>query len=208
MIGKITLIYAGLLLLTASVFVPQAMAQKERKPGMYAIFETNQGTIVCELYDKQAPLTVKNFVDLAEGNKEYKDHKTGEMKKSRYYDGTMFHRVIPQFMIQGGDPTATGTGGPGYKFNDETTPDLQFDKPGRLAMANSGPNTNGSQFFIMEVGGAAYSQQMNGKYSIFGQVLEGADIVKKIARVPRNSSDKPNEPVVLQKVTIERVAIK
>ncbi|OFV95543.1 MAG: peptidylprolyl isomerase [Acidobacteria bacterium RIFCSPLOWO2_12_FULL_54_10] len=181
------------------------MAQKERKPGMYAIFETNQGTIVCELYDKQAPQTVKNFVDLAEGNKEYKDAKTGAMKKSRYYDGTTFHRVIPQFMIQGGDPTATGTGGPGYKFNDETTPDLKFDKPGRLAMANSGPNTNGSQFFIMEVGGAAYSQQMDGKYSIFGQVLEGADVVKKIARVPRNPSDKPNEPVVLQKLTIERV---
>ena len=130
--------------------VPSAYAQKQRKPGLYATLQTDQGTIVCELFEKEAPITVKNFVDLAEGNKEYKDPKTGQTKKSRYYDGTVFHRVIPEFMIQGGDPTGTGTGGPGYKFQNEFSPNVKFDKAGRLAMANSGPNTNGSQFFITE----------------------------------------------------------
>ncbi|MBI3896531.1 MAG: peptidylprolyl isomerase [Acidobacteria bacterium] len=177
------------------------MAQDKRKPGLYATLQTNQGTIVCELFEKEAPVTVKNFVDLAEGNKEYTDPKTGQKKKGRYYDGTTFHRVIPDFMIQGGDPTGSGTGGPGYEFKNESAPNLKFDKAGRLAMANHGRNTNGSQFFITEAAVGLEAQD----YTIFGQAIEGLDIVKKIARVPRNSSDKPNQPVVLEKLTIERV---
>ena len=134
----------------AGVFAIPGMAQEKRKPGLYATFQTNQGTIVCELYEKEAPMTVKNFVDLANGEKEYTDPKTGTKKKGRFYDGTIFHRVIPDFMIQGGDPTGTGMGGPGYKFANESAPNLKFDKAGRLAMANAGRNTNGSQFFITE----------------------------------------------------------
>ena len=178
------------------------MAQKKRDPGLYAIFQTNQGTVVCELFEKDAPITVKNLVDLAEGSKEWTDPKTGAKKKERYYDGTTFHRVIPDFMIQGGDPTGTGTGGPGYKFQDEFKSNLKFDKPGKLAMANAGPGTNGSQFFITEVP----TEFLNNKHTIFGQVIEGMDVVKKIARVPRNANDKPNQPVVIEKLTIERVA--
>jgi len=191
----------GVVLALAGFTAPSAMSQGQRKPGLYAILQTNQGTIVCELYDKDAPITVKNFVDLAEGNKEWKDPRTGETKKTRYFDGIVFHRVIPDFMIQGGDPTGTGTGGPGYRFQDEFKPNLKFDKPGRLAMANAGPGTNGSQFFITEVN----TDFLNNKHTIFGQVLEGMDVVKKIARVPKDASDKPRTPVVMQKVTIERV---
>ena len=186
----------------AGVTLPNAMGQSKRKPGLYATFQTNQGTIVCELYDKEAPVTVKNFTDLAEGTKEWTDPTTKAKKKGRYFDGTQFHRVIPDFMIQGGDPTATGTGGPGYQFQDEFTPKLRFDKPGRLAMANAGPGTNGSQFFITEV----KTEFLDDKHTIFGSVIEGMDVVKKIARVPRNRSDKPNEAVVIEKLTIERVA--
>ena len=200
--GKMfVLLQAGILLGLAGIASPLAMAQSKRKPGLYAIFQTNQGTIVCELYDKDAPITVKNFVDLAEGTKEWKDPRTGAMKKTHYFDGIVFHRVIPEFMIQGGDPTGTGTGGPGYKFQDEFSPKLKFDKPGRLAMANAGPGTNGSQFFITE----GNTEFLNNKHTIFGQVIEGMDNVKKIARVPRNASDKPNQPVVIEKLTIERV---
>jgi len=169
---------------------------------MRARFVTNEGTIVCELFDAEAPVTVKNFVELAEGTKEYKDPRSGAKKTAPYYDGTVFHRVIPNFMIQGGDPTATGTGGPGYKFQDEFHPALKFDKPGRLAMANAGPNTNGSQFFITEVP----TEYLNDKHTIFGQVVEGLEIVKKIARVPRDRGDKPQQPVVIEKLTIERPA--
>ena len=200
--GKMLLLaQVGFALAFAGISSPLAMAQSKRKPGLYAIFQTNQGTIVCELYDKDAPITVKNFVDLAEGAKEWKDPRTGAMKKTHYFDGIVFHRVIPEFMIQGGDPTGTGTGGPGYKFQDEFSPKLKFDKPGRLAMANAGPGTNGSQFFITE----GNTEFLNNKHTIFGQVIEGMDNVKKIARVPRNASDKPNQPVVIEKLTIERV---
>ena len=200
--GKMWLLaQVGFALAFAGISSPLAMAQSKRKPGLYAIFQTNQGTIVCELYDKDAPITVKNFVDLAEGTKEWKDPRTGAMKKTHYFDGIVFHRVIPEFMIQGGDPTGTGTGGPGYKFQDEFSPKLKFDKPGRLAMANAGPGTNGSQFFITE----GNTEFLNNKHTIFGQVIEGMDNVKKIARVPRNASDKPNQPVVIEKLTIERV---
>jgi len=195
---------AGLLMALAGVVATPAMAQKKRDPGLYATFQTNQGTIVCQLFEKEAPVTVKNFVDLAEGNKEYKDPKTGGMKKSRYYDGIIFHRVIPDFMIQGGDPTGTGTGGPGYDFKNEYTPSIKFDKAGRLAMANRGRDTNGSQFFITEAAVGLEAQD----YTIFGQLLEGLDVVKKIARVPKDarSKERPATPVVIEKLIIERVA--
>ncbi|HWP86086.1 MAG TPA: peptidylprolyl isomerase [Terriglobia bacterium] len=196
------LVTTGVFLAAAGAFSTPAMAQKKRDPGLYVTFQTTQGTIVCQLFEKEAPITVKNFVDLAEGNKEWKDPKTGAMKKSRYYDGLIFHRVIPDFMIQGGDPTGTGTGGPGYEFKNEYTPSIKFDKAGRLAMANRGRNTNGSQFFITEAAVALDAQD----YTIFGQVIEGLDVVKKIARVQRNPNDKPLQPVVMEKVIIERVA--
>lgn len=169
---------------------------------MRARFQTNQGTIVCDLFENEAPVTVKNFVDLAEGNKEYQDPRTGEKKKGAYYDGTIFHRVIPQFMIQGGDPSGTGRGDPGYRFQDEFQSGLRFDQPGRLAMANAGPNTNGSQFFITEVP----TPHLNNRHTIFGQVTEGMDVIKKIAALPRDAGDKPRQPVIIEKLTIERDA--
>jgi peptidyl-prolyl cis-trans isomerase A (cyclophilin A) len=197
------LIMSGAVFVLASALTP-AMAQTKRKPGLYATFQTTQGTIVCELFEKEAPVTVKNFVDLAEGNKEWKDPKTGAMKKTRYYDGIIFHRVIPDFMIQGGDPTGTGSGGPGYEFKNEYTSSIKFDKAGRLAMANRGRNTNGSQFFITETAVALDAQD----YTIFGQCSEGLDVVKKIARVPKapGQGERPAQPVVIQKLVIERVA--
>jgi len=198
---KIAMLGYFVVALAMAGFTPSALAQSQRRPGMYAIFETNQGRIVVELFPNDAPVTVKNFVDLAEGTKEWKDPRTGETKKTRYFDGLVFHRVIPEFMIQGGDPTGTGMGGPGYRFQDEFKPNLKFDKPGRLAMANAGPGTNGSQFFITEVN----TDFLNNKHTIFGQVTEGMDIVRKIARVPKDANDKPRTPVVMQKVTIERV---
>jgi len=172
---------------------------KESKK-MNAVIETSQGTIKIELFADKAPKTVANFAGLAEGTKEFTDPKTGKKVKRKFYDGLIFHRVIPEFMIQGGCPLGTGTGGPGYKFEDETGNGLKFDKPGRLAMANSGPNTNGSQFFITEVS----TPWLNGNHTIFGQVTEGMDVVKKIARVEVDFSDKPIEPVVIKKITIEK----
>ena len=171
-------------------------------PGMYAVIETNHGTIVAELFTTQTPKTVENFVGLAEGTKEYTDTNLGQKVKRHYFDGLTFHRVIPNFMMQGGDPTGTGRGGPGYRFEDEIFAGLGFDKPGRLAMANSGPNTNGSQFFITQV---PYTS-LNGKYSLFGQVVEGMDVVDKVCSTLGTPSGAPKEPVTMKKVTIERVA--
>jgi len=169
---------------------------------MYATFETTEGTIVCRLFDKEAPKTVANFVDLAEGKREWKHPATGKKSNDRLYDGTIFHRVIPDFMLQGGDPQGTGTGGPGYQFEDETKGSPhKFDKPGKLAMANAGPNTNGSQFFITVVP----TDWLTGKHTIFGEVVEGQDVVNKITKVPRARNDRPNKDVVLKKVTIETV---
>jgi peptidyl-prolyl cis-trans isomerase A (cyclophilin A) len=146
---------------------------------------------------------VKNFIELAEGAREW-THPTTRVKSSdKLYDGTIFHRVIPDFMIQGGDPAGNGMGGPGYRFADETKGSPhKFDKHGKLAMANSGPNTNGSQFFIT----VATTDWLTGKHTIFGEVVEGMDIVKKISLVSRNSLDKPHKPVVLESVVIERVS--
>lgn len=181
-------------------FASTANREEKVTSSMRAVFDTNQGRIVCELYPQDAPKTVSNFVDLAEGNKEFTDPKTGLKVKRHYFDGLGFHRVIPQFMIQGGDPLGTGTGGPGYSFEDEFSPRLQFDKPGRLAMANAGPNTNGSQFFIT----TAPTAHLNNRHTIFGQVIEGQDVAEKISQVDRDSQEKPRTPVVINKLTIER----
>jgi len=172
-----------------------------RQPGMYAIFETSEGNIVCRLFEKEAPKTVQNFTDLAEGKRDWTDRVSGKKGPGPLYDGTVFHRVIPNFMVQGGDPSGTGTGGPGYQFADETKGSPhKFDKAGKLAMANAGPNTNGSQFFIT----VAATDWLTGNHTIFGEVVEGQDIVDKITKLPRNRQDRPNKDVVLNKVKIER----
>jgi peptidyl-prolyl cis-trans isomerase A (cyclophilin A) len=150
------------------------------------------GTMKCELYPDQAPETVASFVGLARGKRPWKDPNTGEWKRSHFFDGLIFHRVIPEFMIQGGDPQGTGTGGPGYTLPDEIAPSLKFDRGGRLAMANKGPqsHTGGSQFFITE----GVTSQLDGGYVIFGQ-CDGVDVVKAVARVPRNEMDRPLDPI-------------
>jgi peptidyl-prolyl cis-trans isomerase A (cyclophilin A) len=165
------------------------------------------GRLTCKLYDQQAPLTVANFIGLAEGTKDWTDSKTLQKVHNKpFYNGTTFHRVIPGFMIQGGDPTGTGMGDPGYFFKDEIDPALTFDVPGRLAMANAGPGpsgggTNGSQFFITEDA----VPQLNGKHTIFGQCdTHSVLLVASIARVERNAEDKPLTPVVMTRVTIVR----
>ncbi len=167
---------------------------------MYAVLETSMGRIKFELFPDKTPKTVENFVGLAEGTKPWTDPRTGQKVKRRFYDGLTFHRVIPQFMIQGGDPLGNGTGGPGYQFEDEIVPDLRFDRPGRVAMANSGPNTNGSQFFIT----VAPTPWLDQRHTIFGQVVEGQEVVEKIANVPRDARDRPLKPVIIERVTIER----
>jgi peptidyl-prolyl cis-trans isomerase A (cyclophilin A) len=173
-----------------------------RQPGTYAVFNTSEGTIVCRLFEKEAPKTVQNFADLAQGKREWTHPVTRKKGQDRLYDGTIFHRVIPNFMIQGGDPAGTGHGGPGYQFEDETKGSPhKFDKPGKLAMANAGPNTNGSQFFIT----IAATQWLTGKHTIFGEVIEGQDVADKIANLPRNSQDKPNKDVSISSLTIEKV---
>jgi peptidyl-prolyl cis-trans isomerase A (cyclophilin A) len=173
-----------------------------RQPGTYAIFTTSEGNIVCRLFEKEAPKTVQNFTDLAEGKREWKHPSTGKKSSDRLYDGTIFHRVIANFMIQGGDPQGTGMGGPGYQFEDETKGSPRnFDKPGKLAMANSGPNTNGSQFFIT----IAPTQWLTGKHTIFGEVVEGYEVAEKIVATPRNRQDKPLKDATVKSVTIERI---
>jgi peptidyl-prolyl cis-trans isomerase A (cyclophilin A) len=170
--------------------------------GTYAVFNTSEGKITVRLFEADAPITVKNFVELAEGAKEWVHPITRAKSKDKLYDGTIFHRVIPDFMIQGGDPAGSGMGGPGYRFQDETIGSPhKFDKPGKLAMANSGPGTNGSQFFIT----LAPTDWLTGKHTIFGEVVEGQDIVVKISKVARNSMDKPHKPVVVESLVIERV---
>src|SRR5438094_10014817 len=170
-----------------------------RQPGTYAIFNTSEGTIVCRLFEKDAPKTVTNFTELAEGKREWTHPVSGKKTKDALYDGTIFHRVIPDFMIQGGDPLGTGMGGPGYNFRDETAAGPSFDKPGYLAMANSGPNTNGSQFFITD----AATPWLNGKHTIFGEVTEGMDVVEAISKTPTGAQDRPRTDVVIEKVEIE-----
>lgn len=169
-------------------------------PDPIAIIDTTAGKMTCTLFPKKAPIGVDNFIGLSTGTKQWTDPSTQAKKKGvPLYDGTIFHRVIPAFMIQGGDPTGTGRGSPGYTFKNETSPDLPFDRPGRLAYANAGPDTNGSQFFITEV---PYPS-LNGGYTIFGQCDDAAvELVKQIARMPRGAEDRPTQPVKINHITI------
>ncbi|MBI3013175.1 MAG: peptidylprolyl isomerase [Elusimicrobia bacterium] len=173
----------------------------KKESGLYATIETSMGKIVCRLYEKATPLTVENFVDLAEGKKEWADPKTGAKMKKRFYDGLTFHRVMPNFMIQGGCPLGNGTGSPGYQFQDEIVSTLRFDRPGLLAMANSGPDTNGSQFFITHIP----TPWLDGRHTIFGEVLDGQNVVVAIGNVACGMNNRPLKPVLIKKVTIERV---
>ena len=168
------------------------------KPGTYATFKTNEGTIVVELFEQDAPQTVANFIGLAEGTKEWNSR---SKKGAKLYDGTIFHRVIPNFMIQGGDPEGTGMGGPGYKFADETKGSKHgFQQPGKLAMANAGPNTNGSQFFIVTTERAPW---LDGKHTVFGQVTDGMDAVDAIEGLPTGAGDRPVDPPVIESIELD-----
>ena len=176
---------------------------EQREPGLYMTFQTDKGNIACKLFEKESPITVGKMVGLAIGKIPYVDPRTRQQNRNKFFDGLTFHRVIPGFMIQGGDPLGTGTGapgGPGFPYQNETAPGLAFNMPGRLAMANAGPNTNASQFFITE---AAYPS-LNGGYTIWGQ-CQNLEVVKAIASVQRDGQDKPIMPVHIQHVVVERV---
>lgn len=168
---------------------------------MQALFDTNMGSFTVKLFNERVPNTVANFVELAEGTKEFTDPKTGEKVKRPFYDGLIFHRVIKDFMIQGGCPSGNGTGGPGYRFADEIVAGQnKHDKPGMLSMANAGPNTNGSQFFITTVP----TPWLDKGHTIFGEVVEGYDVVDKIGKVRTAPGDRPLEPITIKKVTIQK----
>ncbi|CAN5505019.1 peptidylprolyl isomerase [soil metagenome] len=165
-----------------------------------ATFVTSEGTFKANLLEENAPIAVANFVDLASGKREWRDPRDNERKTDKLYDGTIFHRVIPDFMVQGGDPLGSGMGGPGYKFEDELPPGgPKFDKAGLLAMANAGPNSNGSQFFVT----VAPTPWLNNKHTIFGEVTEGMDVIEVIATLPTGAQDRPQTDVVLEQVEIE-----
>jgi peptidyl-prolyl cis-trans isomerase A (cyclophilin A) len=183
---------------------PQATSSSEQlAPGVYAEISTSMGRIKCRLLPSEAPRTVKNFRGLATGSKAWTDPRDGKEKHLPFYDGLTFHRVIKNFMIQAGDPLATGEGGPGFAIDDEISPNLHFDKPGVIAMAKtSEPNSAGSQFFIT----TGETPWLEGKYSIFGQVIDGQDVVSKISELPTNEDDKPTTTVVIQKILIRDVA--
>ncbi len=210
MYRKLFALLCGIIGLTLAVAAASAAqentqekaAKKITKPGTYAHFVTNHGNFTVRLLPDKAPKTVANFVGLATGTI---DPATGKPGKSKpYYDGLTFHRIIAGFMIQGGDPTGTGSGGPGYRFADEIDKTHKFDKPGIMAMANAGPNTNGSQFFITV---ADLTSRLALNYTIFGEVVEGLDVVQAIGKVPvdPNNNNKPLKPVIMKKVTIEKV---
>jgi len=194
------------LLLSVVVLAPMAAQEKPaapaREPGLYATLETSMGKIVVKLFDKQAPRTVANFVDLATGKKAWRDPATGrEVNGKPFFDGIIFHRVIPDFMIQTGAHLPNGGARLAPKIADEFHSALKHDRPGRLSMANAGPNTGSSQFFITH----KPTPHLDGKHAIFGQVIEGQDVVVAIAAVPRDANDSPRAPIFLKKVTIERV---
>ena len=198
-----SLVIALVGLLAGSVGVALAGQAKEKKlePGIYAHFETTEGNFTVKFFERDAPKTVQNFVGLAEGTI---DPITGKPGKSKpYYDGLTFHRIMDDFMIQGGDPTGTGSGGPGYRFADEISPNRRFTKAGILAMANAGPNTNGSQFFVT----LAPTDWLNGQHTIFGEVVAGMDVVKKIGKVRTGPNNRPVTPVIMKRVTIQRVPV-
>ncbi len=169
---------------------------------LYATLRTNRGDIALKLFENHAPKTVRNFVELAEGSRQWTDPRTGDKTTAPLYNGTVFHRVISGFMIQGGDPLGTGTGGPGYQFADEFHPELQFDRPYLLAMANAGPGTNGSQFFVT----VSATPHLNRKHTIFGEVADAAsrEVVDGISNVATGPRDRPREDVILASVTVER----
>ena len=177
------------------------MVELQEKTGpLYAKLKTTLGEVVVLLFEEKAPKTVGNFVGLATGAIEWTDPKSRQKVKRPLYNGTIFHRVIPDFMIQGGDPLGTGTGGPGYRFEDEFHPTLKHSKAGILSMANSGPNTNGSQFFITHKA----TPWLDGKHTVFGEVVKGQDVINAIANAPRNSQDHPLKDVVLVEVSFTR----
>jgi peptidyl-prolyl cis-trans isomerase A (cyclophilin A) len=182
-----------------SQFSLAAETQAKKGP-LYATLKTSMGDIVVLLYEEHAPKTVANFVDLATGAKEWTDPKTREKVKRPLYNGTILHRVIPGFMIQGGDPLGNGTGGPGYRFEDEFHPDLKHSKPGILSMANAGPNTNGSQFFITHKA----TPWLDGRHTVFGEVVKGQNVVDDIANVSRDARDRPIKDIVIREVIISR----
>ena len=167
---------------------------------VHAEFATTEGSFTVRLFDQEAPKTVENFAGLAEGTKEWSDPRTNQKVRKPYYNGTIFHRVIDKFMIQGGDPLGQGIGGPGYKFKDEFHPSLRHSKAGILSMANRGPNTNGGQFFIT----LGPTPHLDDRHSVFGEVTEGMDIVRKIGSTPTSDRDRPTKDIVIQQVTIER----
>ena len=168
--------------------------------GLYAVLQTTKGDIVCKLEEEKTPETVKNFVGLATGEKEYTDPKTGKKSQDPFFDGTIFHRIIKNFMIQGGDRLGQGTGGPGYRFKDEFDASLKHDAVGVLSMANSGPGTNGSQFFITLVP----TPWLNGKHTVFGRVVKGAEIVTDIGNVATGAQDRPREEIKINHVKVVR----
>jgi peptidyl-prolyl cis-trans isomerase A (cyclophilin A) len=168
---------------------------------LYAHFTTSEGNFTARLFDAETPNTVANFTGLADGSKEWTDPRTGRKVKTPYFNGTVFHRVIEGFMIQGGDPLGQGTGGPGYTFADEFSPKLRHSKPGILSMANRGPNTNGGQFFIT----LAATPWLDDKHSVFGEIVEGMDVVKKIGSIATSKpGDRPVKPITIESVTIEK----
>ncbi|MGH7930842.1 MAG: peptidylprolyl isomerase [Candidatus Binatia bacterium] len=192
------LLIASLLL---SISIGTAAESPARKGLVYATLKTSMGDIVIQLFEDKAPNTVANFVGLASGTKEWSDPKNGEKVKRPLYNGTIFHRVIPGFMIQGGDPLGNGTGGPGFRFADEFHPDLRHNKAGILSMANAGPNTNGSQFFIT----FQATPHLDGRHSVFGEVVKGQEVVVAIGAVSRDPrSNRPFQDVVLKEIVITR----
>jgi peptidyl-prolyl cis-trans isomerase A (cyclophilin A) len=181
--------------------MPERAAELEKEVlTPYAVFQTNHGTFVAKLFEDKAPRTVANFIGLAMGEKEYLDPASRQKTKGHYYDGIIFHRVIDGFMLQGGDPTGTGRGGPGYQFADEFHRDLRHTGPGILSMANAGPNTNGSQFFVT----VAPTPHLDNKHAVFGEVVEGMDVVYNIAKTPTGPGNRPLEPVVMESVRVYR----
>lgn len=186
----------------AASAAPAASAAKYG-PGVYAIITTDQGVMIARLFPKEAPITVENFVSLAEGKKAWRNPRTGTMVRRPFYNGLIFHRVIPGFMIQGGDPEGTGTGGAGFSWVDEFSPTLRHSKPGILSMANAGPNTNNGQFFITLVP----TPHLDNRHSVFGELVEGLDVLQAIGKVPTNkANNRPLKPVIMRSVRIERVS--
>lgn len=198
MLKRLVIITA--IFISVSLGLAAAAETPEKKGPVYATLKTSMGDIVIQLFDDKAPKTVANFVGLASGTKEWLDPKTGEKVKRPLYNGTIFHRVIPGFMIQGGDPLGNGRGGPGYTFEDEFHPDLRHSKAGILSMANAGPNTNGSQFFITHQA----TPNLDGRHSVFGEVVKGQEVVVAIGNVSRDPRDRPIKDVVLKEIIITR----